>query len=187
MMEVLKCFRGQKIENLVNFFKSKKVSTLCLLFFKYWYFLWILITVFSFLFLFYYRIHSGFAVIKHVILIHTSLFIESFVYYKIASNVIFVLSEEFKITSRWLENLSVYFFILFFLDIASMFSGGFHNSLEKSAVKFLEVLPVDSAFYSLYKKIYLYIPSIFDFIMPHMEGTSLLIIGISLAVASKRV
>lgn len=122
---------------------------------------------------------------KKSIMFFNSVFVllVSFLYLKISLSLTEVVKGN---TLKCLKRLGGYFFILFFLDLVSLLRGGFHNKEREAAKIFLEILPQDSTIYTIYSKIYLYLPSAYDFLLPKMEGTALLLTSITLFALSKK-
>jgi hypothetical protein len=175
------------MDYLISILSNKRLLNLSLFFLRSWYLTWLVIAVLSYSILTYYNLDRGLFSIERLTYIHSSLFIKSFLYFRIVTDVVDIKSESFRLSKQWLERLSACFFMLFLFDAISIIAGPFLNTSKVSSRKFLEIIPVESVFYPIYSRIYLYIPAVFDFVHPHMEGTSLLILSIFLAYLSAKV
>lgn len=84
-----------------------------------------------------------------------------------------------------LRTTGICFLALFFMDLASFFFGDSTNSKRSSVKMFAEILPVDGFFTQFFLKIYGYIPAVYDFLNPQIEGISLFLIGVCLISFSR--
>ena len=171
---------------IVNLLSRDGFTTGCLNFVKVWYLLWVVISFFSLFLSMYLFLKIG-GSSKVFTIFHNSIFliINSFLYLKITSALKTLITNEINGSHLVLFRISGYLLWLFFLDTISFLAGGDTGSAKFASVKFLEILPEDSVFYSVYLKIYLYIPAVFDFIKPQVEGTTLLVLAAICAGFSK--
>lgn len=178
--------REKIMRSLITILRSKKTLNISLAFVKCWYHAWIYIVVVGMAAMIFYGFHSSnWTNLGKYLLISFLFLIEIVLYFRVAALLINILSKN---KHEDLTSLGVNLFSLFFLDIISLLSGKFQGQSLRTFKQLLEVIPKDSIAYEVYSQIYLYIPSVFYFIKPHLEGTSLFItsvIVVSLSAKNK--
>lgn len=174
------------MNKMLGLTKYKKLALLGLRYFKWLYIILIIITILSFLFMLYYQFQNEFSDTKRLIFIHISLLIKSILYYKIASSLLLLLKDNANVSKKWFERIGGAFFLLFLLDLISLVFGKFQNTPNKAAELFLQILPKGGTSYFLYEKVYLFIPAIYNFFLPRIEGISLLILAVTLSALAVR-
>lgn len=166
--------------------KNKKLLSLSLGFLKWWYLAWLGIAALGFVLAIYYSFTHEIRNVGHLFLVNSVLLIKSFVYWKISNILAYLLIGDSLEKRVNLKNMSNCFLVLFCFDLISLFAGGGGGGLKGASQKFLEILPSDSVFYPIYSKVYLYLPAVFNFIEPRLEGISLIILSIILATLSRK-
>lgn len=171
--------------NIIKKLGSDKALNLCVKYIKLWYISWVAIGVITLTFSIIYFKQYGDLELGRMIYLHFVLFLKSLLYFIIAKELILVLKNEQGYNGK-LRKIGMIFFILFIIDIAAMLTGKVASSNKSSLESFLGLLSKDSFSYTIYSKIYFYIPSLFDFLQPQIQGVSLLIMAVVFFMLSFR-
>ena len=164
---------------------SQKILTVCFRLLKFWYLVWLFISVLNMFISVYYllRVNENFPMGRMAYL-NFVLFIKSLLYFNIIKN----LNDLFFIKTgngqQRFKRLSIFFLVLFLFDVLSLFSGSVRSEGKNVASMFLEVISEESFIYPLYTRVYIYLPQIYEFIKPDLTGSSLLIVSLILGVHS---
>lgn len=168
--------------------RNKRLIHSCLFFLSSWYIFWICMGTLAMIvqiFLGFNR--PDFYTVSRPLFTSVFLIIKMGFYYRVTrilGGLIFSKSSA-DLRTQGMVRLSLAFFYLFLLDSISLFNGKFYPSSTDTAKDFMKVLTEGSTIYEIYSKIYIYIPMVFDFINPQIEGTALLVTSVVLLSLSK--
>lgn len=170
------------MEPITNLLANKRLLFVSLFFVKLWYFLWLIFALLSYVFIFYFGYTNEEFKVGRIFIINSVLLIKSIVYFKTAKVLLQLFFQDTQKNGAHIAHLSMSFFILFCFDVSALLIGTTkQDGIERMSQLLLDAIGDDSVFYPFYSKIYLYIPAVFDFIKPDLEGSSLLVLSIVLA------
>lgn len=172
---------------VLSLLSKKRVLAGSLTFVKWWYFTWLFFLIVTAAISIFHFLASGKVYIGNSRIPVLLIFIfECVLYIQIIKRTedFFSLRENNNKTSIMYE-VGVKFFLLFFLDFVGLFFGEIQSESKNLPVLLLKSFDPGSNFYAIYSKIYSYIPVVFNFIKPNLEGSSLLVMASVLIFSSK--
>lgn len=156
-------------------FKEKKVLRIFLLFFSGWYLISSVVALCT-LFLCTFLYVSEGSIGGRVVFVSVVFLVKTLIYVTIARSLVRYF--EIDKNEKKLQLVSVCFLILFALDLVSLFTGDFNENSTNAAKLLLELLSTESWYNEGYSRIFLYVPAVYDFLKPQLEGVTLLLLSV---------